>query len=370
MITKTEVFQGAVMEMDGEEEHDESVDNSDADDGVVVYEEPEYEVPEKRLPPKKRLEEQKAVDFRVALALSKYGFGAMYTAKQLLRSRGMVQSWKKMGERHYLAKRKYSRNRVVKRLWKIRRVTTFKDLDYHLAKKLFDFNLSSSYIAKKLGIPISTVNSWRKGNSPSSVRDDFIDRELVDSKFDSLLASIKRGLTEENIDYFLALKISNEAKRLRSAEGTRNIGARTISGILHKFLHSEEPLPERTVSSWIKGERRPHNIEARLVDNGLVTERFKELVLELSKEHIDFHIAKELEKRDWRYSAIALFLHLDKEKVRGWIKKDRGSPVAKTFMDRAYVDRVLRTMLASAQDIEDAVACTIPKSPSQKRRRK
>jgi predicted transcriptional regulator len=359
------------MEMEGIEEDDSEdiIEDSGTDNEIMTYEKPDYEM-EKRVPLRKQVEDQKAVDFRVALALSKYGFGAMYTAKQLLRSRGMVQSWKKMGERHYLAKRKFSREKVARRLWKIRRVTTFKDLDYHLARKLFDFDLSSSYIAKKLGIPISTVNSWRKGNSPSSVREDFIDWELVDSKFDSLLASIKRDLTGENIDYFLALTISEQARQKRSAKGSRNIGARTISGILFKFLRSEEPLPERTVSSWIKGERRPHNIESRLVDEGYVNERFKELVLELSKEHIDFHIAKELEKRGWRYSAIALFLHLDKEKVRGWIKKDRGSPVAKTFVDREYVDRVLRTMMASAQEIEEAIACTIPKSPGERRRRK
>ena len=319
--------------------------------------------------PRKGLEEQKAIDFRVALALSKFGFGAMYTARHLLRSRGMVQSWKKMGERHYLANKKVNREKVAKRLWKIRRVTTFKDLDYHLASKLFDFDLSSSYIAKRLGIPVSTVNSWRKGNSPSSVRNGFIDHELIESKFNSLIASIKRDLTEENIDYFLALRISDESSNRGRRKGARNIGARTIGGILHKFLNVE-PLPERTVSSWIKGERRPHNIEPRLVDDEYVDERLKALVLELTREHIDFHIAKELAKRDWQYSAIALFLHLNKEKVRGWIKKDRGSPVAKIFVHQEYVDRVLKTMMASSFEVEAAMACTIPKAPSERRRKR
>lgn len=303
--------------------------------------------------------DQKAVDFRVALALSKYGFGAMYTAKQLLRSRGMVQSWKKMGEKHYLAKRNYNKDRVSKRLWKIRRVTTFKDLDYHLATKLFDYNLSSSYIAQKLEIPISTVNSWRKGNSPSSVREDFIDMELIESKFSSLLVSIKRDLTEENIDYFLSRKMSKEARKKRGGEGSRSIGARTISAILKKLLNTE-PLPERTVSSWIKGERRPHNIEERLVDEDYIEERFQQLVLELTKDHIDYHVAMELNVRGWSYSAISLFMNLDKEKVRGWVKKGRGSPVAKTFVNMTYVLRVMRTMLSSHEGLVEAMACDVP----------
>ena len=303
--------------------------------------------------------DQRAVDFRVALALSDYGFGAMYTAKHLLRSRGMVQSWKKMGEKHHLANREYNRDNVSKRLWKIRRVTTFKDIDYHMARKMFEFNLSSSYIARKLNIPVSTVNSWRKGNAPASVRDDFTDLELVESKFESLLETIRRDLTLEHIDYFLTLKISEEAGKLRGEEGARGIGARTISGMLKDFLHIE-PIPERTISSWIKGERKPHNLEQRLVDHKVIDEKFRELTLELTKTHINYHIAKALEEKGWTYSAIALFLGMDKEKLRGWIKKGRGSPVAKTFVNEVYVQRVLKTMLTSAYGTETAMTCEVP----------
>jgi DNA-binding transcriptional regulator YiaG len=311
--------------------------------------------------------EMKAVDFQVALVLSRYGFGAMYTAKHLLRSRGMVQSWKKMGERHNLAKRGFSDDKVTKRLWKIRRVTTFKDLDFHLAKKLFGFNLSSSYIARKLEIPVSTVNSWRKGNSPASVREGFVDMELVDSKFEALLEIIKRDLTAENMDYFLTLKIGQEARNLRGDAEARGIGARTISQILRDFLHIE-PIPERTVSSWIKGERRPHNLELKLVDEGFIEERFKELVMELTKKHINYHLAKALEAKGWNYSAIALFLGLDKEKLRGWIKKDRGSPVAKAFVNQVYVQRVMKTMITSAYGTEAAMTCEVPAMAAPDRR--
>jgi predicted transcriptional regulator len=311
--------------------------------------------------------DMKAVDFRVALALSQYGFGAMYTAKHLLRSRGMVQSWKKMGEKHHLAKKKFNDSNVSKRLWKIRRVTTFKDLDFHLAKRLFEFDLSSSYIARKLGIPVSTVNSWRKGNSPASVREGFVDQELIESKFMSLIETIKRDLTHGNIDYFLTLKISREAVGLRGEEGARGIGARTISQMLRDFLHIE-PIPERTVSSWIKGERKPHNLELRLVAEDYIDERFKELVLELTKKHINYHIAKALEEKGWSYSAIALFLGSDKEKVRGWIKKDRGSPVAKTFVNKTYVLRVMKTMITTTYGAEAAMTCEVPQTEAPDRR--
>src|SRR5512136_2749092 len=63
--------------------------------------------------------EMRTVDFRVALALSEYGFGAMYTAKHLLRSRGMVQSWKKMGNKHHLARQRCDDGEVMRRLSKI-----------------------------------------------------------------------------------------------------------------------------------------------------------------------------------------------------------------------------------------------------------
>lgn len=335
-----------------------------------AQEEPKEEVPVKKLEKKEGSDaDTKAIDFRVALALSEYGFGAMYTAKHLLRSRGMVQSWKKMGEKHHLAKKNFNDDKVNNRLWKIRRVTTFKNLDYHLAGKLFEYDLSSSYIARKLGIPVSTVNSWRKGNSPAAVRDGFIDKELVDSKFESLMDIIKRDLTQENIDYFLTLKISNEAKIARGEEGARSIGARTISQMLRDFLHIE-PIPERTVSSWIKGERKPHNLEHRLVSEDFINEKFRELVLELTKKHINYHIAKALEGKGWSYSAIALFLGQDKEKLRGWIKKDRGSPVAKTFIDQIYVQRVLKTMLTSAYGAEAAMTCEVPQADAPDRREK
>jgi len=339
------------------EEYDE-MENEQTTEGTQAKEGPPEPAREKH---KKDASdaEMKAVDFQVALVLSRYGFGAMYTAKHLLRSRGMVQSWKKMGERHNLAKRGFSDDKVTKRLWKIRRVTTFKDLDFHLARKLFEFNLSSSYIARKLEIPVSTVNSWRKGNSPASVREGFVDMELVDSKFAALLEIIKRDLTAENMDYFLTFKIASEARRLRGGEVARGIGARTISQMLRDFLHIE-PIPERTVSSWIKGERRPHNLELKLVDEGFIEERFRELVMELTKKHINYHLAKALEAKGWNYSAIALFLGLDKEKLRGWIKKDRGSPVAKAFVNQVYVQRVMKTMISSAYGTEAAMTCEVP----------
>jgi predicted transcriptional regulator len=349
---------------------DKEFEDEGAENTEKAQEEPQEEVLIRKPERKEGSDaDMKAIDFQVALALSKLGFGAMYTAKHLLRSRGMVQSWKKMGEKHHLAKKVFNDDKVTNRLWKIRRVTTFKNLDYHLAGRLFEYDLSSSYIARKLGIPVSTVNSWRKGNSPASVRDSFVDKELVESKFESLLETIKRDLTQENIDFFLTHKISLEAKKARGEEGARSIGARTISQMLRDFLHIE-PIPERTVSSWIKGERKPHNLEHRLVSEDFIEEKFRELVLELTKKHINYHIAKALENKGWSYSAIALFLGQDKEKLRGWIKKDRGSPVAKTFIDQVYVQRVLKTMLTSAYGAEAAMTCEVPQAEVPDRRDK
>jgi hypothetical protein len=301
--------------------------------------------------------EQLAIDFRVALALDEYGFGAMYTSKHLLRSRGMVQSWKKMGERHHLARKDFNKEQVSTRLWKIRRVTTFKDLDYHVASSLFDYKLSSSYISKALNIPVSTVINWRNGNSPASIKNGFIDSELIKSKLDAVLEKIKREITTENLDYFLTLRINEESHKALEGGRVRGIGARNISWML-RDLSGLQQIPERTVASWIKQERKPRNHDLRLVDEALLDEKFHELVLMLTKQHINYHLAKALNKIGWTYSAIALFLGVQKEKVRGWIRKGRGSPVAKAFFEPVYVQRVLRTMLVTAYGSDSAIATT------------
>ena len=300
---------------------------------------------------------QLAVDFRVALALDEYGFGAMFTSKQLLRSRGMVQSWKKMGERHHLARRDFNKEQVRTRLWKIRRVTTFKDLDYHVAQSLFDYNLSSSYISKSLDIPVSTVINWRNGNTPASIKNGFVDNELIKNKLDSVLGRIKHEITSENLEYFLTLRINEESHKALEGGRVRGIGARNISWML-RDLSGGQQIPERTVASWIKQERKPRNHDPRLVDEELLDHKFHELVLLLTKQHINYHLAKSLNKIGWTYSAIALFLGVQKEKVRGWIRKGRGSPVAKAFYDPVYVQRVLGTMLVTAYGSDSAIETT------------
>lgn len=311
--------------------------------------------------------DQLAIDFRVALALDEYGFGAMYTSKHLLRSRGMVQSWKKMGERHHLARKDFNKEQVKTRLWKIRRVTTFKDLDYHVASSLFDYQLSSSYISKALNIPVSTVINWRNGNSPASIKNGFIDSELIKNKLDSVLGKIKREITCENLDYFLTLRINEESHKALEGGRVRGIGARNISWML-RDLSGLQQIPERTVASWIKQERKPRNHDLRLVDEAFLDEKFHELVLMLTKQHINYHLAKALNKIGWTYSAIALFLGVQKEKVRGWIRKGRGSPVAKAFFDPVYVQRVLRTMLVTAYGSDSVIATT--EAPADEKQKK
>gem|GEM_PF-2789630 len=301
--------------------------------------------------------DQLTIDFRVALALDQYGFGAMYTSKHLLRSRGMVQSWKKMGERHHLARKDFNKDLVRTRLWKIRRVTTFKDLDYHVARALFDYKLSSSYISKALDIPVSTVINWRNGNTPASIKNGFVDTELINSKLDAVLGRIKREITSGNLDYFLTLRINEESHKALEGGRVRGIGARNISWML-RDLSGQTQIPERTVASWIKQERRPRNHDTRLVDEAFLEDKFHELVLMLTKQHINYHLAKALNGIGWTYSAIALFLGVQKEKVRGWIRKGRGSPVAKAFFDPVYVQRVLRTMLMTAKGTDSAIVTT------------
>jgi DNA-binding transcriptional regulator YiaG len=311
--------------------------------------------------------DQLAIDFRVALALDEYGFGAMYTSKHLLRSRGMVQSWKKMGEKHHLARKDYNKDQVRTRLWKIRRVTTFKDLDFHVARALFDYHMSSSYISKALNIPVSTVINWRNGNSPASIKNNFVDNELIRSKLDAVLGKIKREITTKNLDYFLTLKINEESHKALDGGRVRGIGARNISWMLRDLSGSQQ-IPERTVASWIKQERRPRNYDQKLVDEEFLDQKFTELVLMLTKQHINYHLAKALNKIGWTYSAIALFLGVQKEKVRGWIRKGRGSPVAKAFFDPIYVQRVLRTMLVTAYGSDSAIATTeTPEGQTEKK---
>jgi hypothetical protein len=279
----------------------------------------------------------RVLDYRVARELASYGMGAMSISKLLLRSRGLVQSWMKMGESHPLAKLDFDRAAVASKLLVIRRKSTFQNLDFFVATKLFNYKLSSSFISKVLGLPTSTVNSWRNGNVPLSVKDEFMDTELVDSKFQSMVEEVKKEVTLQNMPYLLAVEIAKRTK----TDGKRGIGGRAISRILSDHLGIPH-IPERTVSSWISAERMPNNIAPEVVDRDVVDRKFMELQRDITKRNIHYHIAMTLhENRGWAYGALSLLLHQDKEKVRGWIRKSRGTAVAKRLLDQQYVDRVL-----------------------------
>jgi hypothetical protein len=48
------------------------------------------------------------------------------------------------------------------------------------------------------------------------------------------------------------------------------------------------------------------------------------------------------EQYNWSYSEISKTLNLNKEKVRGWVKKNRGDPVAKCFKNENIVEEELK----------------------------
>lgn len=284
-----------------------------------------------------RKSDTKTLDYRVTRELVACGLGAMSISKLLMRSRGLVQSWMKLGDTHPLAKLPYDRSAVEQKVLMVRRKSTFLDLDYYMARRLFAYDLSSSFISKVLSLPTSTVNSWRNGNVPLSVRDTFIDTELVDAKFQSIVDEVKNEVTLQNMPFLLAVEIAKRTK----TEGKRGIGGRAISRILSDFLGIPR-IPERTVSSWISAERVPNNIAPEVVDRDVVERKFAELQREITKRNIHYHIAMTLhENGGWAYGALSLLLHQDKEKVRGWIRKSRGTAVAKRLVDQDYVNRVL-----------------------------
>jgi hypothetical protein len=183
-----------------------------------------------------------------------------------------------------------------------------------------------------------------------------MDTELVDAKFQSIVDDVKREVTLQNMPFLLAAEIANRTK----TEGKRGIGGRAISRILSDFLGIPR-IAERTVSSWISAERVPNNIAPEVVDRDVVERKFAELQRDITKRNIHYHIAMTLhENKGWAYRPLALLLNQDKEKVRGWIRKSRGTAVAKRLLDQDYVDRVLEHLYRGGlpEDITEGEART------------
>jgi hypothetical protein len=109
------------------------------------------------------------VPFRVALMLKRYKFGSNIAARYLDKPRGLVQSWMQAGESHTLAERQFQLGAFEKKLRNVRKKVTQENIYYLLAMKLMNLNLPSEYIGRHLGIPLSTVRSWKAGVSPKGV---------------------------------------------------------------------------------------------------------------------------------------------------------------------------------------------------------
>jgi hypothetical protein len=285
-------------------------------------------------------EKSEAVPYRVALMLKKYKFGSNIAARYLDKPRGLVQSWMQAGESHSLAESQFKMAAFEKKLKSVRRKATQDNLFYLLALRLFELSLPPEYIGKHLGIPPSTVRSWKEGVSPKSMNKLFVDRNMVDKEFNKLMQFLRYQSTKENLVYYLSLRLSETA---RTKVGKRRIGGKTISMILTKHFNYQKPIPKETINCWIDGRRRPKNAFEVLKDPGIVEEEYKRIEDELTMEHIDYHLSKALHDRyDWSYSKISKVLGLDKERVRGWVIKGRGNPVAKCYFNEARIEEALK----------------------------
>jgi hypothetical protein len=278
--------------------------------------------------------------FRVALMLKKYKFGSNMAARYLGKPRGLVQSWMQAGESHILARQQFKLEAFEKKLKGIRRKITQENIYYLLAMKLIELELPPEFIGKHLGIPLSTIRSWKRGVAPKGVKKLFIDRNILDKEYKKLITFLKDQSTRQNMRYYLALKLSEAGAQ---EEGRRRIGGKTISRILTRHFRLYLPIPKETISCWIDGRRTPKNAFMALKDRKIIDEEYERIVDELTNEFMDYHISLKLyNDHGWTYSKISKTLELDKEKVRGWVTKGRGSPIAKTFVNESLVKEELQ----------------------------
>ena len=296
--------------------------------------------------------EYQAAQFRVALLLKKYKFGAVSAAKYLNKPRGLIQSWMQIGNKHHLAKEKIRIKSFEKILKNLRKKITKEHMDYFLVKRLFALSLPASFISKTLEIPTSTVRSWRMGKVPADVKQFFYDRKLVDLQSSKLLKSLKMEITSHNLEYFISLRLAQMSK---VKDGRRKIGGRIISNILTNHFGYIEPIPEKTISCWIDGKRKPWDAFKVLMDESMIEREINKIVDELTYKYLSYHLSKSLaDQYGWRYCKISKVLEIDKELVRGWIKKNRGNPVAKIFYNDMIVEDEVKEYLNSNQlNVED-----------------
>ena len=255
-----------------------------------------------------------AAQFRVALLLKQYKFGAAAAAKYLGKSRGLVQSWMQIGNKHHLAKEKIKIKSFEKIVKNLRRKITQDNLDYFLVMKLLELDLPVAFISRVMDLPTSTVRSWRYGKVPSEIKKFFYDEKIVKREFNKLLRNLKIEVTKNNLDYFLAVRLVEDA---RKKVGTRKIGGRIISQILTAHFGNIESIPEKTVSCWIDNKRRPWDAFPILMDENRVNQEYNKIIDELTYLYLNYHISKRLaDKYNWKYSKISKDPGLNKK--RNW----------------------------------------------------
>lgn len=291
--------------------------------------------------------EYQAAQFRVALLLKQYKFGAASAAKYLGKSRGLIQSWMQIGNKHYLAKEKIKLKSFEKIVKNLRKTITKENLDYFLVMKLLDLELPVAYISKIMELPTSTVRSWNNGKVPCEIKKFFHDPKLVNREFNKLMRFLRSETTRNNLEYFLAIRIAEAA---RESLGRRRIGGRIISQILTRHFGHLKPLPEKTVSCWIDGKRKPWDAFSILTDEQIIKREFSRVVDEQTYEHLTYHVSMVLsEKYGWSYSKISKKMVINKELVRGWVKKSRGSPIAKTFRNPTIVNEEVKKYITDME---------------------
>lgn len=300
------------------------------------------------------LAQYEAVQFRVALLLKQYKFGAASAAKYLGKTRGLVQSWMQIGNKHYLAKENIKLNNFEKIVKKLRRKITEEHLDYFLVMRLIDLKLPVAFVSRIMELPTSTVRSWRYGKVPSEIKKFFYDSRIIDREFNKLLKNIKTETTQNNLEYYLTIRLAKAAK---SETGRRRIGGRNISQILGNHFGNVVPIPEKTISCWIDGKRKPWDSFDVLTDDNIIRREFNKIVDELTYKYLTYHSSKILaEEHNWKYQKISEILGVNKELVRGWIKKNRGNPVAKTFLNPEIVNREVEKYIDSGDLLPEELA--------------
>lgn len=304
-------------------------------------------VPVERLShvPEEEWEMSSAIDYRVALRMAGNGYGATTIARILGRKRGLVQSWIVRGRHHRLAGMSVALERVSLRYHRAMKALTLKNIEYLVARKLFELPLSSATVSRYLSVPSNTVNSWRRSRVPRTVKTGFEDDRMVEARYAALLEQLKSESTGRTLAYHLAVRMAQEGGRLP----TRNkLGGRRIGAALGEYMHRDGPIPEGTVVAWITGQRRPSAAVPELTDRNLIDREYHRMADFLTQRYMRYHLACEMALRfGMKYTEAAGILGEDRERVRGWLTKGRGSPLARLYRDVRIIERELARMASA-----------------------